>query len=298
MASVGTMTSRPPTPACHGARGAGDQGWGPPRSPARTLLLPGASYSLVNLNKSYWHSWHGPCRQNWGEAPSCSQAGLLGGSRDPSLTPARPQFPHTGSALRSPKSHGELAAPLPWEGGTGHCHRLLSLCHAGTVLPAALTAPSPPPPVAIFIPPPQRCFSLFYFKRCSWRTGNPVPSSWGPRTASLPAHAARVQGAMPREAAEGRQGSGLGVGGGPGTLGGTGWHRAMGLGRKQRPNAALRCRGCGQRCPPMGKKGVVEGCGRREQGWGRGQAAGWQSPSHQTYMPGCAPPTVGEQLPG
>ncbi|XP_040974590.1 hyaluronidase-3-like isoform X2 [Aquila chrysaetos chrysaetos] len=36
----------------------------------------------------------------------------------------------------------------------------------------------------------------------SWRTGNPVPGSQGPHTASLPTHAARAQGAMPREAGE------------------------------------------------------------------------------------------------
>lgn len=165
----------------------------------------------------------------------------------------------------------------------GHCHRLLSLCHAGTMLPAALTAPLGPPPHGYFYPPPQPCFSLSYFKRRSWRTGNPVPGSQGPHTASLPTHAARAQGAMPREAGEGRLGSGLGAGGGLGTLGGTGWHKAVGLGWKQRPNAALCCRGCRQRCLPgeEGGPGGLQAQGSRV--WGGGQVPGWHSPLHQTY---------------
>ena len=68
----------------------------------------------------------------------------------------------------------------------GGCRGLLSFCHAGTMLPAPL-------PTAIFIPP-QPCFSLSYFKQHSWRKESPVPGSRGPRTASLPAHAARAQG--------------------------------------------------------------------------------------------------------
>ena len=63
----------------------------------------------------------------------------------------------------------------------------------------------------------------------------------------------------------------------------------MGLGWRQQPNAALCHRGLWTEMPTREQGGPGGSVGTGQQGLGKGQAAGWHNPWHQTYVPSCAP---------
>lgn len=172
----------------------------------------------------------------------------------------------------------------------GHCHRLLSLCHAGTMLPAALTAPLGPPPHGYFYPPPNRASHCPILSGAVGALGTQCPAPRGPTLPrcplTLPGHREPCPGRLEKVG----WGAGWGLAGALapwGGLGGTmpwGWVGSSG----QMLHSAA---GAAGRDACLGKKGVLEGCRHRAAGFGEGGR----------YLAGIAPctkPTGPAMTPG
>lgn len=212
---------------------------------------------------------------------------LLRSSTDPSLA-----LDETNSA--SVFLHGLCPDPMSWqplyprEGGMGHCHNLLSLCHWHCAASSPDHATRPPSP-QLFLSPPNCVSHCPILSGAVGAPGTQCPAPGGPAPPHCPLTLLGHREPCPGRLQKVHWGVGLGLAGAlapqgtPGDVRLWGWDGSSG----QMVPSAMWAAGR-DACP--GKKGVLKGCRCRAAGFGEDAGSWLAEPPAPTLRNQLCPP--------